>query len=148
MDTRAKGAPRARTREATSAVGGVSAGDASRVVDGTEQDSAAESAKGSASPRAPSVHGVEVRELMLLMRQGEQGWLLTGNAGNHEFVRVFYVDDGKGKGPQYRVRDGFARFGASELLHAALDDGGVTLSWSCGRKTRIPQSYYQYTYLS
>ena len=77
---------------------------------------------------------------MLLMRQGEQAWLLTAT-GNHEFARVFWFDG------DYRLREGFNRVGTSKLLNAALDDAGATLRWSCGRVTQIPRAWYHYTYL-
>lgn len=84
---------------------------------------------------------------MLLMRQGEQAWLLAGKEGNHEFARMFWFDDGKGAGPRYIVgMGGISRLGPSELVGAAITDEGATLSWSCGRKTLIPLGWYQLTY--
>jgi len=82
---------------------------------------------------------------MLLMRQGEQAWLLAGREGNHEFARMYWYDDGKG--PRYIVGiGGVGRLGPSELHHAAITDEGATLTWSCGRKTLIPLGWYQLTY--
>ncbi len=146
MDNRAKGAPRARAREASTPVGGLPAGDAGSVVDGAEQDSAQEPAQGPDVPRAPSVHGADVRELMLLMRQGEQAWLLTTDGGSHEFARVFWCDQ-DGKGARYRVGQGGApKLGRFDLLHVAVDARGATLTWSGDRKSWIPADYFQYTW--
>jgi hypothetical protein len=83
---------------------------------------------------------------MLLMKQGEQAWLLAGSAGNHEFARMFFFDDGKGKGPHYRLREGSPRLGPSELVHVAVSATGCDLEWSCGRKSHIPPGWYQVTY--
>lgn len=97
-------------------------------------------------PRAPTVFGVEARELMLLMKSGEQAWLLAGTEGNHEFARVFFMVKRGGTKPEYIVRDNGSRVGPSFLEHLALDGNGATLSWSCGRKSQIPKDWYQVTY--
>lgn len=82
---------------------------------------------------------------MLLMRQGEQAWLLSGGAGNHEFARLFYCDDGKGL--RYRVGQGGApKLGPFELLAVDIDERGAHLSWSQGRKSLIPRDWYQLTW--
>jgi hypothetical protein len=85
---------------------------------------------------------------MLLMRQGEQAWLLTGSRGNHEFARLFWLDD-KGTGPRYLVGQGGAsRLGGSALMGCDIDERGARLSWSCGRKSLIPLDWFQYTFVS
>lgn len=84
---------------------------------------------------------------MLLMKQGEQAWLLAGASGNHEFARLFYFDDGKGGGPRYRVgQGGVTKLGPSELVAVFIDAHGARLEWSCGRKSHIPPGWYQVTY--
>ena len=77
---------------------------------------------------------------MLLMRQGEQAWLLTSDGGNHEFARIFYIEG------RYRLRDGNGRLGPYELLHAAIDERGAHLTWTKGRKSFIPRDWFQLTW--
>lgn len=84
---------------------------------------------------------------MLLMKQGEQAWLLSAGGGNHEFARLFWCDS-DGKGSRYRVgAGGNHKLGGFELLGADLDERGATLTWSEGRKSFIPSSWYQLTYV-
>lgn len=83
---------------------------------------------------------------MLLLRTGEQAWLLTGTKGNHEFTRAFYCVPKEGEEARYIVKDGRDRLGPSNLVHIAVDADGATFSWSCGRKTLVPQDYFQVTY--
>lgn len=85
---------------------------------------------------------------MLLMKSGEQAWLLAGSEGNHEFARVFYFADVKrGKTEaDYFVQGQGSRVGPSFLEHVSIGDDGATLSWSCGRKSVIPKGWYQVTY--
>lgn len=86
--------------------------------------------------------------MCLLVRQGEQAWLL-GAQGNHEFARAFYMSPRPGEPVQYIVRDGKARVGGqSDLTHIAVDAGGATFQWSCGRTSWIPSDYFQVTYRS
>jgi hypothetical protein len=83
---------------------------------------------------------------MLLMRSGEQAWLLSTDGGNHEFARVFWCD-ADGKGARYRVgAGGVPRLGPFVLMQVAVDDRGAELTWSQGRKSWIPKEYYQYTW--
>jgi hypothetical protein len=82
---------------------------------------------------------------MVLMRQGEQAWLLT-SAGNHEFARVFYCDDGRGKGTRYILREGVSKLGQHTLLAADVDERGLELTWSTGYKSLIPRDWYQLTW--
>lgn len=83
----------------------------------------------------------------MLVKQGEQGWLLGGASGNHEFARCFYWDDGKGKGPRYIVGQGGAsRLGVSELVGVDVDPDGATFSWACGRQSHLPRSWFQLTW--
>lgn len=85
---------------------------------------------------------------MLLLRQGEQAWLLTSK-GNYEFARLFWLDEDNGKGPRYRVgQGGVNRLGSSELLGCDIEREGARLSWSCGRKSLIPLDWFQYTFVS
>ncbi len=79
---------------------------------------------------------------MLLMKQGEQAWLQMGAAGNHEFARLAWLDDGKG----YRLAGGAARLGIATLAHCSIEADGAKLQWSTGHKSSIPQSWFQYTY--
>lgn len=145
MGTRTKGAPRTGPSETSPADSGVPAGDAGSVVDGTVEDSPAQPTAGSPGPWKPTVHGEPVSELMLLMKQGEQGWLLQGKAGNHEFARAFYMDDGKGT--RYMVgQGGVSRLGPSELWGIDIDARGATFHWSTGLTSWIPSTWYQLSY--
>lgn len=85
---------------------------------------------------------------MVIVRQGEQAWFLCGAQGNHEFARLFYFDDGKNStGPRYFVgAGGVDRLGPSRLLHVSLDADGLTLEWSCGRRSHLPRTWIQVTY--
>lgn len=86
-------------------------------------------------------------ELFLLMKQGEQGWLLSAGGGNHEYARLFWCDS-DGKGPRYRVgMGGDPKLGRFALLGADLDEKGAALTWSDGRRSFIPSSWYQVTYV-
>lgn len=83
---------------------------------------------------------------MLLLKQGEQAWLLAGASGNHEFARLQWFDDEKGQGPRYRVGPGGnARLGPADLLHCAIDDHGATMEWSGDRMSFIPRDWFQVT---
>ncbi len=85
---------------------------------------------------------------MLLLRQGEQAWLLTTDGGNHEFARLFWCDT-DGKGSRYRVGQGGApgfHGGMYMLHHVEVDERGATLTWSRGRKSWIPGDYFQFTW--
>lgn len=85
---------------------------------------------------------------MLLMKQGEQGWLLAGGGGNHEFARCFFFDDGKGGGSRYLVGlGGSNRLGVYALEHVAVDETGAHFSWSQGRKSHIPRDWFQATWV-
>lgn len=89
-----------------------------------------------------------MKELALLLRKDEHAWLLTSDRGHHEFDRVFYMTL-KGReeeGPRYILKAGVAKLGGLELMGCDLDESGATLSWSDGRKSHIPRSYYQYSY--
>lgn len=97
-------------------------------------------------PRRPTVHGAEVSEFCLIMRQGEQAWFLAGPDGNHEFARIFWLVKRGDTEARYHVRDASSRVGPSHLEHVALDSTGATLSWSCGRKSNIPHGWYQVTW--
>lgn len=81
---------------------------------------------------------------MLLMKQGEQAWLLT-QEGTHEYARIYWIDK-DGKGPRYHVRDGFARVGSQEMVGCDLDERGANITWSKGAKSWIPRDWYQYTW--
>lgn len=95
-------------------------------------------------PQPPTVFGEPATELMLLMKQGEHAWLMRADTSNQEFSKVFwFTKDGE---TGYRLRDGYGKFGESTLLNCALDAAGCLLTWSCGRKTWIPQSWYSYTW--
>lgn len=85
---------------------------------------------------------------MLLMKQGEQGWLLTGGGGgNHEFARLFWCDP-DGKGLKYRVGlGGASRLGTYELLGCDVTAEGVMLEWTGGRQSFIPQGWYQVSWV-
>lgn len=89
-----------------------------------------------------------MKELALLLRKDEQAWLLTSDRGHHEFDRVFYMvtKDREAEGARYILRAGQARLGGIELLGIDLDERGAHLSWSDGRRSEIPRSYYQYSY--
>jgi hypothetical protein len=78
---------------------------------------------------------------MLLMKQGEQAWLLSAGGGNNEFSRVFYFDG------KYRLRDGHNRLGPHELVSCAVDEKGCHLAWSGGRKSHIPAGWYQVSWV-
>ncbi len=95
-------------------------------------------------PRPPTVFGKEVTEFALLMRQGEQAWLLTSE-GHTEFSRCFWMKDQRGD-VGYRIRDNFGRVGKSDCVGCAIDETGCTISWSCGRKTHLASGWYQLTW--
>lgn len=80
------------------------------------------------------------------MRPGEQGWLLAGSAGNHEYSRVFYQATREKPEPHYVVREGTGRLGGIELQHVSVDDRGAWLTWTKGFRTHLPPSLYQLTY--
>lgn len=83
--------------------------------------------------------------MFLLMKQGEQAWLMSGTAGNHEFARLFWFDDGQGA--RYRVGQGGApKLGIFELEHVAVDDSGAHLTWSKGMKSHLPRTWFQLTW--
>lgn len=83
---------------------------------------------------------------MLLMKQGEQGWLLAGKAGNHEFARAFYMDP-DGKGSRYIVgQGGNVRLGPAELWGIDVGADGATFRWSTGATSWIPSGWYQVTW--
>lgn len=80
------------------------------------------------------------------MKQGEHAWLLSTAGGNHEFARLFWCD-AEGKGTRYRVgQGGDPKLGPHQLLHVAVDDDGARLTWSGGRKSSIPRSWFQFTW--
>lgn len=84
---------------------------------------------------------------MLLMRQGEQAWLLLGQGGNHEFARAFYFDSARDdKGPRYVLRDGVGKLGAAELQHLAIERDGAFFEWSTGHRSFIPANFFQLTW--
>jgi hypothetical protein len=87
-----------------------------------------------------------VSELLLLVRQGEQAWLLAGMGGNHEFARAFYFAPKDEAAPRYILKDGKARIGPSTCIGIDVDRDGATFSWDCGRKSHIPQDYFQCTW--
>jgi len=92
-------------------------------------------------PRKPVVNGVEVDELSVLFPPDRVAWLVTADKGNHEFGRVFY-HEGK-----YRVREGFARVGGNELLHAMVDhEGTLHLTWNFNRHSSYPREWFQMSY--
>lgn len=85
---------------------------------------------------------------MLLLRQGEQAWFLSSDAGNHEFAKVRFEKRPGADTPTYNVREGFARVGGGvDLVHAAIEADGAHLTWSTGAKSFIPKDYFQVTYL-
>lgn len=84
---------------------------------------------------------------MLLMKQGEQAWLLTSDGGNHEFARCFWLAKSEEETPRYRVgAGGNARLGPHTLEHVEIDARGARLSWEGGRKSWIPADWFQLTY--
>lgn len=83
---------------------------------------------------------------MLLMKSGEQAWLLAGSEGSTEFARVYWYTKRDKSEPEYVVRDNSNRVGQSFLWHLALDERGAQLEWSCGRRSFIPADWYQVTY--
>lgn len=84
----------------------------------------------------------------MLMKAGEQGWLLSSGGGNHEFARLFWCDP-DAKGARYRVgQGGDAKLGRFELLSANFGDRGADLVWSDGRRSFIPVSWYQLTWVA
>lgn len=83
---------------------------------------------------------------MLLMKQGEQAWLLTSDGGNHEFARVFWMAV-REEEARYRVgQGGNARLGPHVLEAVDIDARGARLSWEGGRKSWIPADWFQLTY--
>lgn len=146
MDAREKAPATPRARKDDAASGRVPAGNTGGVVDGAVEAPAAEPAARADGPRAPTVFGEEASEFALLLKQGEQTWLLTSDDGNHEFARVFWMDPKKEGQPRYILRDGGARLGKSELLHIAVDNDGAHLTWSGGRYSQIPRDWYQLTW--
>lgn len=78
---------------------------------------------------------------MLLMRTGEQAWLLTADGGSHEFSKVRYFDGG------YKLRDPNPRLGPAELVGMAVDEKGAHLSWSGERHTWIPSGWFQLSWV-
>lgn len=78
---------------------------------------------------------------MLLMRTGEQGWLLTADGGSHEFSKVRYFDG------SFKLREPTARLGPAELTGMAVDEKGAHLTWSGGRHTWIPANWYQLSWV-
>jgi hypothetical protein len=83
---------------------------------------------------------------MLLLRLGEQAWFLAGADGNHEFARAFYFAPKGEAGARYILKDGKDRMGPSHCWGIDIDRDGATFTWSCGRKSHIPQDYFQCTW--
>lgn len=79
---------------------------------------------------------------MLLLRQGENGWLLTADGGNHEFSKARYEKGG------YKLRDPNPRLGPHTLEHIAIDADGALFTWSGGRKSWLPRDWYQATWVT
>ncbi len=83
---------------------------------------------------------------MVLLRSGEQAWLCTEDAGNHEFARVFYVKTPTKPEPHYLLREASNRLGTTYLLGCDIDGDRMRLEWTHGRVTEVPRSYFQMTY--
>ncbi len=85
---------------------------------------------------------------MLLLRQGEQAWLLTGGSGKHEFARAYFCSPKPDEAPRYIVRDGSPRIAQGiELVHVSVTTQGADLEWSTGHVSHIPSDYFQYSAL-
>ncbi len=83
---------------------------------------------------------------MCLLRSGEQAWLCTEDAGNHEFARVFWLRTPTKPEPQYMLREASNRLGSTYLLHADIDSERMRLEWTGGRVTEIPRDYFSMTF--
>lgn len=85
---------------------------------------------------------------MLLLRQGEQAWLLTGGSGKHEFARAYFCSPKAGDAPRYIVRDGGPRLANGiELVHVAVTADGADFAWSSGHVSHVPGDYFQWSAL-
>jgi hypothetical protein len=149
MDVRSQATPKTRARQTDAAGSAVPPGNTGGVVDGAQQATAAEPSKGEDGPRRPTVFGRDVDHLSLLMRQGEQAWLLAADGGNHEYANIRFMKPKSApaaEGPRYIVKEGANRLGGVSLEHIEVDERGAWLSWTQGYRTHIPSDYFQLTW--